>query len=232
MGEWVGVMAGYVWRLKQEKDKIEYQVYTSAYKSENTEETRSLQETSKLDGAKQFRSLKSTEHLKLPSELYESSKCVRVKDEPCTIKGVKIEVNQNKKTRLDFKACSSSFSRVQRVNQRIKLETNDSNVAPNSSNTWEESLPDLSKILYEYFQLEVDLDTLYNDWSERDSYFAKVACHFRGIRMLRQDPVENLLSFVCSSNNHISRISSMVEKLCTHYGKYITTVSVWFQAIL
>lgn len=36
--------------------------------------------------------------------------------------------------------------------------------------------------------------------------------------MLRQDPVECLFQFVCSSNNHISRIHGMVERLCKAYG--------------
>ena len=36
--------------------------------------------------------------------------------------------------------------------------------------------------------------------------------------MLRQDPVECLFQFVCSSNNHISRIHGMVERLCRAYG--------------
>jgi len=36
--------------------------------------------------------------------------------------------------------------------------------------------------------------------------------------VLRQDPVECLFSFICSSNNHISRIAGMVERLCSAYG--------------
>ncbi len=36
--------------------------------------------------------------------------------------------------------------------------------------------------------------------------------------MLRQDPVECLFEFICSSNNHISRIHGMVERLCSKYG--------------
>ena len=36
--------------------------------------------------------------------------------------------------------------------------------------------------------------------------------------MLRQDPTECLFQFICSSNNHISRIHGMVERLCTRYG--------------
>jgi len=36
--------------------------------------------------------------------------------------------------------------------------------------------------------------------------------------MLRQDPWENLISFICSSNNNIKRITKMVESLCSHYS--------------
>lgn len=39
-----------------------------------------------------------------------------------------------------------------------------------------------------------------------------------GVRMLRQDPTECLFSFICTSNNHISRIQSMVERLCQSLG--------------
>jgi N-glycosylase/DNA lyase len=36
--------------------------------------------------------------------------------------------------------------------------------------------------------------------------------------VLRQDPVSCLFQFICSSNNHISRIHGMVERLCRGYG--------------
>lgn len=45
-----------------------------------------------------------------------------------------------------------------------------------------------------------------------------------GARMLRQDPVECLFQFICSSNNHISRIHGMVERLCATYGTPLTTI--------
>lgn len=47
--------------------------------------------------------------------------------------------------------------------------------------------------LKEYFQLDVDLLTLYDDWSERDPIFCSLRSRFSGIRMLRQDPWENLV---------------------------------------
>ena len=61
------------------------------------------------------------------------------------------------------------------------------------------------KIMKDYFQTNVDLEGLYTEWSEADENFRKVAKDYRGVRMLCQDPVENLFSFICSSNNNIQR---------------------------
>lgn len=72
--------------------------------------------------------------------------------------------------------------------------------------------------LKDYFQLDVDLEKLYDTWSAQDAVFATFKDRFGGIRMLRQDPWENLLSFICSSNNNISRITNMVQNLCKHYS--------------
>lgn len=46
----------------------------------------------------------------------------------------------------------------------------------------------------DYFQLDVDLVKLYDEWSRRDKVFDKLKGRFSGIRMLRQDPWENLVS--------------------------------------
>ncbi|CAH4033866.1 N-glycosylase/DNA lyase [Pieris brassicae] len=80
-------------------------------------------------------------------------------------------------------------------------------------------------LLQNYFRLDVDLSNYYKTWSEKDDLFKSACVQFYGIRMLAQEPVENLFSFICSQNNHISRISSMVEKLCTHYGEKICEVN-------
>jgi N-glycosylase/DNA lyase len=45
----------------------------------------------------------------------------------------------------------------------------------------------------DYFQLHVDLENLYDDWSRRDPVFSRLRDRFSGIRMLRQDPWENLV---------------------------------------
>lgn len=80
--------------------------------------------------------------------------------------------------------------------------------------------PDIHEsILRDYFQLHVDSDSLLEQWRSSDAYFVKVSENMPGIRVLRQDPVETLFAFICSSNNNIPRISGMVEKLCQEYGE-------------
>jgi len=48
----------------------------------------------------------------------------------------------------------------------------------------------------DYFQLDVDLAKLYEQWAQRDPVFLNCKERFAGIRMLRQDPFENLISYV------------------------------------
>lgn len=48
--------------------------------------------------------------------------------------------------------------------------------------------------LKDYFQLDIDLVALYDEWSKRDPVFRNVRSRFSGIRVLRQDPWENLVS--------------------------------------
>lgn len=83
---------------------------------------------------------------------------------------------------------------------------------------------DTQQVLHDYLNLDVQLTELYRFWSSRDPHFERVSPDFLGLRMLRQDPLENLLSFICSSNNNISRITQMVQNLCRHYGREIATL--------
>lgn len=79
-------------------------------------------------------------------------------------------------------------------------------------------------IIHDYFNLDVKLTDLYTQWSSKDKHFKKVVDKdFQGIRILRQDPWENLCSFICSTNNNIKRISQMVENLCLHFGDFIAS---------
>ena len=53
--------------------------------------------------------------------------------------------------------------------------------------------------------MQVELAPLYDLWSSADPVFKSLADRYTGVRMLRQEPTENILSFICSSNNNITR---------------------------
>lgn len=86
-----------------------------------------------------------------------------------------------------------------------------------------EGTDDTVEVITDYLNLKVKLQNLYHDWSEKDKNFKKHSVEFGGIRILRQDPWENLISFICSTNNNVKRISQMCENLCVNFGTYICT---------
>ena len=90
----------------------------------------------------------------------------------------------------------------------------------NSSNTSINRQEETSSILSNYFQLSIKLTDLISQWSKSDQRFANNRIPL-GIRVLAQDPLENLLSFICSSNNNVQRITKMIKSLCEQYGKEI-----------
>lgn len=76
----------------------------------------------------------------------------------------------------------------------------------------------------DYFNLDVVLDDLYSRWIAADKAFGRPGTAFLafpGIRMLRQDPWETVVLFICSSNNNVKRISKMCDSLCTEFGSYV-----------
>ena len=79
-------------------------------------------------------------------------------------------------------------------------------------------------VLEDYFNLSFDVEKLSQLWCKADTHFEYVSRTFRGMRTLRLDPVENTFSFICSSNNNIPRITSLVSSLCRMYGKKLETV--------
>ena len=73
-----------------------------------------------------------------------------------------------------------------------------------------------AQILKDYFQLHISCQQLMLKWSKQDKLMASNASS--GVRILKQDPVETLIAFICSSNNNIPRITLMINKLCACYG--------------
>jgi N-glycosylase/DNA lyase len=80
--------------------------------------------------------------------------------------------------------------------------------------------------LKQYFRLETRLAPLYKEWSKADPRMAKIAAAIPGVRILRQSPLECMISFICSSNNNIPRITKMLSAFREQYGNFMMEIPV------
>lgn len=80
---------------------------------------------------------------------------------------------------------------------------------------------DAESFLREYFQLDSSpsLSQLYQDWSRACPRLRRIAECVPGVRIIDQDPWECLVSFLCSSNNNIPRITKMLQAIRREYGE-------------
>ena len=72
--------------------------------------------------------------------------------------------------------------------------------------------------LRDYFSLDVDLAEVYSALS-RDRGLREAVDRYRGMRVLRQDPWETTLSFLCAQNSNVLRITRNVEDMCRSFGR-------------
>ncbi|CAN6232036.1 unnamed protein product [Urochloa humidicola] len=87
------------------------------------------------------------------------------------------------------------------------------------------SVPAARAALCDYLNAAVPLADLWRQFAAADERFAEVAARLGGggARVLRQDPVECVFQFLCSSNNNIKRIEKMVWTLAG-YGEQLGEV--------
>lgn len=77
----------------------------------------------------------------------------------------------------------------------------------------------------DYFDLENDYAGYIEQINPRDTYLREAAALGGGIRILRQDLWETIVSFLISQQNHIARIRRCIENICAEYGS--RQVSAW-----
>lgn len=75
----------------------------------------------------------------------------------------------------------------------------------------------------DYLDLNRDYEAIKRFLSENDPEMRKAIGFGGGMRILKQDPWEMVISFIISQNNNIPRIKKCVEGLCANYGKQIGT---------
>ena len=75
------------------------------------------------------------------------------------------------------------------------------------ANTWQE-----------HFDLETDYGAFIRAVDRQDAYLCRAAQSGRGLRILRQDPWEVLVSFILSQRKSIPAIRDGIQKLCRRFG--------------
>lgn len=96
---------------------------------------------------------------------------------------------------------------VKKINNKIYLD-----------NTTKE---DFENIWYDYFDLGNDYKEIIDKLKVMDEYLEKATEFGEGIRILKQDSWEMLISFIISSNNRIPMIQRAINNLSKNFGTYI-----------
>ncbi len=80
-----------------------------------------------------------------------------------------------------------------------------------------------SSYISRYLRLDEDLSFILGNIA-RDETIVGAIRRFYGLRLIRQDPWECLISFILATNANIQRISKMIDSLCKRYGKPLQTL--------
>ena len=79
----------------------------------------------------------------------------------------------------------------------------------------------IEELCKKYFDLETDYETIKEKLSKIDDNLKISIEYGKGIRILKQDTWEALISFIISANNNIPRIKGIIERISKKYGKTI-----------
>lgn len=98
----------------------------------------------------------------------------------------------------------------------IKVKQNKDTLYIISSN-----MEDLEDVVRHYFNLDLDYTSIEKRISIVDDNVKKAVKNTSGLRFLKQDFFETLISYIISANNNIPRISKSVNEISRRYGKEV-----------
>ena len=77
------------------------------------------------------------------------------------------------------------------------------------------------KTCTDYFNLDMNYEKIKEELSNVDEYLKTSISYGNGIRILKQDLWETIISFIISANNNIPRIQGIIERISKQYGREI-----------
>ncbi|MBH27563.1 MAG: 8-oxoguanine DNA glycosylase [Chloroflexi bacterium] len=97
--------------------------------------------------------------------------------------------------------------KIRRISDEIQLIHND-NFSPIES-------------IFSYLRLDDDLEEIYQSF-ENDNILSNASRNFSGMRILRQDPWETIISFMLATASNIPRIQRHIEDLSENFGNALS----------
>ena len=76
------------------------------------------------------------------------------------------------------------------------------------------------ELLNRYFRIDDNISNIYREISD-DERVSQMVSLYPGLRLLRLDPWECLIAFICSANSNLSRIHQVMENMANHFGEPI-----------
>lgn len=79
---------------------------------------------------------------------------------------------------------------------------------------------DWDNVLSSYFRLDDNLEEILYE-IDRDDFISQAIRKYRGLRLIRQDPWECIISYIIATNSNIPQIERNLENLCRSFGERI-----------
>ena len=83
------------------------------------------------------------------------------------------------------------------------------------------SFPENKNWIYHFFRLGDNQEKI-NKTLSKDKIIFNIHKKYKGLRLIRQDPFQCIISFVCASNTNIKRIKFMLKNISRKFGKKVT----------
>lgn len=80
------------------------------------------------------------------------------------------------------------------------------------------NVSEVDEIWYPYFDIDTDYGQIAKTLAQKDEYMQKAVEFGKGIRILRQDPWEMLISFIISQNKAIPHIKECIRNVSEKFG--------------
>ncbi len=89
-----------------------------------------------------------------------------------------------------------------------------------------DNMDNLEEVISKYLELDIDYSDIEKRIATVDDYVKIALTHTSGMRHLRQDLFETIISYIISANNNIPRISKSVNEISKRYGTKVSFENV------